>query len=195
MTRRIALIIGHPDPRPERFVRALAAAYRGGAHDAGHQTRRIDVAALDFPVLRQRDGWEHGPAPEAIRAAQETLAWADHVAIFYPMWLGSMPALLKAFLEQLLRPGFAFAYPEGGGMPRKLMKGKSARIVVTMGMPAIFYRVFFRAHSVKSLERNILGFCGFAPVRASLIGSVETPSAGVRDRWLARMEALGRAAR
>ena len=58
-------------------------------------------------------------------------------------------------------------------MPKKLLGGKSARIVVTMGMPSLFYRLYYRSHSVRSLARNILGFVGVKPVRVSLIGNVE----------------------
>ena len=104
-----------------------------------------------------------------------------------------MPALLKGFLEQVMRPGVAFRY-RAQGMPEKLLKGKSARIVVTMGMPGPLYEWFFRAHSLKSLERNVLGFVGVAPVRRSVVGMVEG-SAGHRDKWLARMRELGSQAR
>lgn len=73
-----------------------------------------------------------------------------------------------------------------------LLKGRSARLIVTMGMPAFFYRLYYRAHSLKSLKRNILEFCGIAPVRASLVGTVE--AAGHRELWLAKVQALGRKA-
>jgi putative NADPH-quinone reductase len=80
----------------------------------------------------------------AVEAGHEVrVAWADHLVIIYPLWLGSMPGMLKSFFEQLLRPGFAFAPAAGRGMPRKLLKGRSARIIVTMGMPALFYRWYF----------------------------------------------------
>ena len=46
-----------------------------------------------------------------------------------------------------------------------------------MGMPALVYRWYFRAHSVKSLERNILGMVGIAPVSETLIGTVGTMKA------------------
>jgi len=75
-----------------------------------------------------------------------------------------------------------------------LLKGRSARIVVTMGMPAWFYRLFYRAHSLKSLERNILKFCGIAPVRETLIGSVEASEAK-RKAALATLARLGREGR
>lgn len=60
-----------------------------------------------------------------------------------------------------------------------------------MGMPGLFYRVYFRAHSLKSLRRNVLGFCGMRPVRTSVIGLVEG-SAAHRRRWLERIAAAGR---
>jgi putative NADPH-quinone reductase len=76
-------------------------------------------------------------------------------------------------------------------MPAKLLKGKSARIVVTMGMPALAYRWYFRAHSLKNLKRNMLGFCGIAPIRESLFGLVETVSQARREKWLDKMYKLG----
>ena len=102
-----------------------------------------------------------------------------------------MPALLKAFFEQVARPGFAVGAASKGRPGRKLLGGRSARIVVTMGMPAFVYRWYFGAHSVKSLERNILRFAGIAPVRRSLVGLVEGP-VPQRRRWLERLASLGR---
>jgi putative NADPH-quinone reductase len=61
-------------------------------------------------------------------------------------------------------------------------------------MPAFVYRWYFRAHTVKALERNILGFVGFAPVHETLIGSVESIDDAGRGKWLERLAALGRRA-
>jgi putative NADPH-quinone reductase len=195
MTKRIAIIQGHPDPGGNRFGYALARAYADGAKAAGHELRVIDVAKLDFPLLRTKEDYEKGAPAESIRAAQETIRWAEHLVIFHPLWTGMMPALLKAFLEQTFRPGFAFAYPSGGGMPTKLLAGKSARIVVTMGMPAFVYRWFFGAHGLKSLKRSILGFCGIGPIKDSLIGMIEASDGRAREKWLAKMRAFGAAGR
>ena len=193
MTRRIAIIQGHPDPRGNHFGHALAEAYAQAAEAAGHEVRRVGIAKLDFPLLRTKKEFEKGKPPESVRAAQETIRWADHLVILYPLWLGGMPALLKAFLEQVFRHGFAMT-TEGRGWPKKLLKGKSARIVVTMGMPAFFYRWYFGAHSLKSLRRNILGFSGVGPIRACLIGTVEGSDAR-RRKWIEAMRALGRGGR
>jgi hypothetical protein len=58
-------------------------------------------------------------------------------------------------------------------------------------MPAFFYRLYYRSHSVKSLKRNILEFCGIGPVRTTLVGTVDGPL-GTREVWLAKMDRLGR---
>jgi putative NADPH-quinone reductase len=192
--RRILVLDGHPDARAARYLHALAAAYRKGAQAGGHEVRTISLAELQFPMLRSAEEFAGKADAAAVLEAQRALVWAEHVVILFPLWLGSMPALLKAFLEQVFRPGFAFAPGKRGGLPRKLLAGRSARIVVTMGMPSLFYRLVYRAHSLKSLERNILGFCGFKPVRASVIGMVEGGNATARRTWLERMSRLGQRA-
>ena len=189
MPKKILLIDGHPDALAERYVHALTKAYYDGARSRGHEVRSIIVSELEFPLLRTGEDFRSGIPPNAIRNCQEALAWADHVVILFPLWLGSMPVLLKGFLEQLLRPGFAFAASAGRGLPKELLAGKSARIIVTMVMPALFYRWYFRAHSLKSLERNILAFCGIRPIRG-VVGIVESIGAAGRGNWLARIQQL-----
>jgi putative NADPH-quinone reductase len=195
MPSRIVIIEGHPDPRPERLCHALAEAYAAGAAEAGHEVSRIKIAALDFPLLRSKDEFDRGAVPASLKAGQEAIAGADHLVIIYPLWLGTMPALLKGFLEQILRPGFAAGATTPGQPWRKLLTGRSARVVVTMGMPALVYRWFFLAHSLKSLERHVLKFCGISPVRETLFGMVEAVSAEKRGKWLEEMHRLGRDAR
>jgi putative NADPH-quinone reductase len=195
MARRIAIIQGHPDAQARHFGHALADEYAKGAEDGGHEVKRIEVATLDFPFLRTKEEFEHGILPDSIKQAQDTIKWADHLVIIYPLWLGSVPALLEAFFEQVFRPGFAFEYQKSGGMPKKLLAGKSARIVVTMGMPAFIYRWVFFAHSLKSLARNILGFSGIGPIRSSLIGSIDGMNERQRMERLDEMRGLGQLGR
>lgn len=192
MSKRIVVIQGHPDPAARHLGHALADSYAQGAQAAGHAVRRTSVAELDFPLLRSQKAWEEGPAPLNLRQAQEDIRWAEHLVIFFPLWLGDIPALLKGFLEQVARPGFAFKYSDGRtAFGEKGLKGRSARVVVTMGMPALVYRWYFRAHSVKSLERNILGFVGIAPVRETLIGMVGNLKREDGDKWLKKLRLLG----
>jgi putative NADPH-quinone reductase len=191
MSRRITIIQGHPDSHGRHFGHALADEYAKGAEDGRNDVRRIQVAEIDFPLLRTKEEFEHGVLPESIRQAQDAISWADHLVIIYPLWLGTMPALLKAFFEQVFRPGFAFIPAEAGRVPKKCLTGRSARIIVTMGMPAFVYRWYFLAHSLKSLERNLLGFAGIGPIKASIIGMVEGMSEKQRAAWLDEVRGLG----
>ena len=185
--KKTTIVQGHPDPSAGRLNRALAERYAEAAIAGGGEVRYVDVASLDFPLLRKPEDFYNGKAPDAIRAAQEDIAWADHLVFFYPLWMGDVPSLLKAFIEQTFRPGFAMAY--GARLPKGLLRGKSARLVVTMGMPAFFYSTMFGAHTVKAITLN-LQMCGIKPVRHTFIGGVGEACAKTRERWLNAMRTI-----
>ena len=195
MYHRIAIIQGNPSPTPTHFGHALADAYTAGATDGKHEVKRIDVAMLDFPFLTSKEEYEKGALPPSLVKAQDIIGWADHLVFIFPLWLGTMPAKLKAFLEQVLRPGFAVTAASETGWPKKLLRRKSARVVVTMGMPAFWYRWYFMAHGVRGLERNILGFCGIKPIRETFIGMIGAPRSESHEKWLDKMHLLGVEAR
>lgn len=192
--QKILIIEGHPDASAPHLCHALADAYAEGAHAGGREVRRTVLAKLDFPLLKSQQEWEHGSLPPELARAQTDIVWADHLLLIFPLWLGDMPALVKGFLEQVARPGFAFKAEGSNPFGHKALKGRSARVVVTMGMPAVAYRWYFRAHSLKALERNILGFVGIAPIHETLIGMVGKPGEGFEDadKWLAKLRKLGR---
>lgn len=192
-SQNILIIQGHPDVDQRHLGHVLADAYAQGATEAGHTVRRVDVATLDFPWLKSQKDWMDGDVPPSLAAAQDDIGWAEHIVLMYPLWLGDMPAVLKAFLEQIARPGFAFKKDGNNPFAGKGLTGRSARLVVTMGMPAVLYRWYFRAHSVKSLERNVLGFVGLAPIHHTLIGGVEQLGEAGVGRWEARMRSMGAA--
>lgn len=192
--QRILLIQGHPDALTRHLGHALEDAYAQGAQAAGHEVRRVSVAQLDFPLLRSQLAWDEDTLPPALAQAQTDIAWAQHIVLFFPLWLGDMPALLKGFLEQVARPGFAFKAEGDNPYAKKGLKGRSARVVVTMGMPALLYRWYFRAHSVKSLERNILGFVGISPVNETLIGMVDKLGDAGAQKWEGKLRKMGAAA-
>ncbi|MBZ9881099.1 NAD(P)H-dependent oxidoreductase [Mesorhizobium sp. CA10] len=192
MSRRILILIGHPDPSPDRLCRALASAYAEAAESAGHAVRKIDLASLDIPFLRTMQEFEHGSIPDSLREAADAVVWAEHLVFVFPLWLGTVPAMLKAFLEQVMRPGTAFAYPEQGeGFAKSLLRGRSARLIVTMGMPAAVYRIWFLSHGIAGMRRGILNFVGIRPVRETLLGMVANASDVKRASWLEQMQRLG----
>ena len=192
MAKKILLIQGHPDASESHLCHALASSYIAGAEESGHAVRQINVAELDFPLLRSQKDFETGTVPESLNSAQDDIIWSEHIVFVFPLWAGDMPALLKGFLEQIYRPSFTGA--SASHFAKKLLSGRSARVVVTMGMPALVYRWYFRAHSIKSLERNILGMVGIAPVHETLIGMTGDMKAADAAKWLGKLKRLGQQA-
>jgi putative NADPH-quinone reductase len=190
MSKRIFVIHGHPDASAVHFCHALADSYTQGAVLSGHSIRHCHVAALDFPLLRSQEDFEIGSLPTSLQSAQDDILWCEHLVIFFPLWAGGMPALLKGFIEQVFRPGFT------GGIrnpfAKKPLSGRSARVVVTMAMPALIYRWYFRAHGVKSLERNILGMVGIGPIDETLIGLTADMQAADAAKWLDKLMVMGK---
>jgi putative NADPH-quinone reductase len=190
MAQRILVIDGHPDPDRARLCHALADAYVKGARDTGKETRLITLADAAFPLLRTAREFAAAPEAPAILMARDDMLWAEHIVIVFPLWLGGAPALLRAFLEQVARGDFV-ASTSGRGIHQKL-KGRSARLIVTMGMPAFIYRLAFHAHGVKNIMQGVLGFGGIKPIALTLFGAVEAVGAQVQKARLAKVERIGR---
>lgn len=188
---RVVVIVGHA--RRETYCDALAEAYVRGAEAAGHEVVAFHTASMAFDPILRGAYRELQPLEPDLAQAHDAIAAADHLVLIFPLWLGTMPAIFKGFLERVLQP--EIFQPARAGKFVTPWKGKSARIVITMGMPAFIYRWYFGAHALKTLKHHILGFIGVAPIRSTLLGTIEGVSTQRRQRWLADMEALGRAAR
>lgn len=188
---KILVINGHPDPSPQRFAAALAGAYADGARAGGHTVDTLAVGTIALTFLKDAQEFATPAAPE-IATVQDKIRAAQHIVIVYPLWLGTMPARLKALLEQVARDHFLLAPSTSPrAWPQKMMTGRSARVIVTMGMPGFAYRLLFGAHSLKALEGCILRMSGFKPVRDTVFGAIES-SAERRQAMLAKVARLGR---
>ena len=190
--KNILIINANPDPAPERLSHALAQAYGAGAQEAGHHVRQIDIGNLDIPFLRTAAAFAAQPGERAIVDAQKAFSAADHLVFLYPLWLGGPPALLKAYMEQLACGQFLLRERKGG-FPQGALKGKSARVIVTMGMPPLVYRLVFGAHGAKAFNRSILGMAGIAPVRTSYFGGAAI-TAPRSSGLVSRIRDMGRSA-
>ncbi len=188
---KIAIIVGHS--RKDTYCEALGEAYRCGAAAGGHQVSLFVLSKMTFdPILH--DGYAKlQPLEPDMQAAHDAFLAADHLVLIFPLWLGTLPAIFKGFLERLLQPDLV--EPAKTGKFVKVLKGKSARVIMTMGMPGFIYRWYFGAHALKMLKRNILNFMGVSPVRATIHGMIDGVKPEKRQAWLAEAEALGRNAR
>ena len=158
---------------------------------AGHDVQLISVARLNFdPILHE--GYQgHQPPEPDLADAQDKIRWAQHLVFIYPMWAYMIPALLKGFFERTFTPAFAYAVKSSSPMKRGLLGGKSMRLIQTMGMPDLAYRLIYRAHGAKALK-SMLTFCGISPVRSTYFGMIEQGDPR-RKTYLAKTQALGQA--
>jgi len=190
MSRNITILYGHPDSSNERLCYALAKAYQDSAQLTGHAVRRINLSDFDLTSIKSSKDFNYGDVSEYIRNVQDAIKWADHILFIFPLWMGSMPGQFKMFLEQVFRPGFALDYSKKG-FPGKMLKGKSADIVVTMGMPTVAYNGFYFSHGIRNLRRNILYLCGIKPVHLTYFGGVDHVKAKTLTKWFEKMAYLG----
>jgi putative NADPH-quinone reductase len=187
--KRILIVVGNP--LRQTLCDALANEYAQGAESAGHRVTTVLLADLQFdPILREGYRREQKLEPELKAVAQE-LAACNHLVLVFPLWCGDMPALLKGFIERILQPDLIARQNTEGEMNWRLFSGKTAHIVMTMGMPASIYRFWYGAHALKLLKNNILKFIGIKPVRETLFGMVTTVAPAKRARWLRQMHQFG----
>lgn len=185
---RIFLLNGHPDPSPERFCSALIDAYADGARRSGHEVRRLDLGAMDFPFIKTAEQSNKGEvAPDALRV-QNALTWSDHIVLVFPLWLDDQPALLRALFEQVFRYGFVH---ENFDQTKKRLKGKTAHTIVTMGVSRWEYLTKSRAYGVRMLETGLWKYAGIKPVRRTLIGSVHSIDEAARKASLGKLRDAG----
>jgi NAD(P)H dehydrogenase (quinone) len=183
----IVIIVGQP--RANTYCEALGESYARGAKTAGHEATLFVISKLTFdPILHE--GFERvQPLEPDLQAAHDAMFMADHLVLIFPLWFGSLPALFKGFWERVLQPDW-MAQSKPGKHPQ-LLKGKSARIILTMGMPALVYRWWFGAHALKMLKHNMLSFMGVGPIRSTIYGSIEAIGLKGRQRRLKAVEILG----
>lgn len=185
----ILVIIGHPDP--ESYCSALAHAYMKGATGKAAQIRTIDLSQIAFDPNLKYGYRKRTELEDDLKEAQELIRWADHLVIVYPIWWGTMPAILKGFFDRVLLPGFAYKYREGSSLWDKLLTGKTAHLIVTMDTPSWYNRLIYWQAGHLVMKRNILKFCGIKPVKVTEISGVNASAEEKRKKWLEKVKQLG----
>lgn len=105
--------------------------------------------------------------------------------------VGTMPAILKGFIDRIFLPGFAFKYRNHSSLWDKLLKGKTAHLIVTSDTPSWYNKLIYRSAGHSVMKRNILQFCGITPVRITEVGPVKPSSEQQRAKWLNKVQRLG----
>lgn len=189
MSKKILVILGQP--QRHSYGGALAQAYAEGAKAAGAQVKEIYLGDLKFdPVGTVSPGQRADIEPELVEA-QAAIKWADHLVFVYPIWWGTIPALLKGFIERVFLPGFAVNFRQNSPWWDKLLAGRSARLIVTLNTPSWVYRWVFGRPGHNTMKKTILEFCGIKPVRITEIGPMKNSTEEKRKKWLEQVRRLG----
>ena len=194
MSQRIFILNGHPGPKS--ITRQATERYAAAAQAAGHTVRLSHLHDLTFDPDRGMAGYDNPkPLEPELEQALENLEWCSHFVLAFPMWWGSFPAKLKGWIDRVFAIGRTFTTRETTpiGLPKPLLTGRTARVVITSDTPGIYMRLAYGNAIQRQLRGQVLGFVGFKPVRISWFSSASDPKPGSVDKLLADMDTLGRA--
>ena len=187
--KNIVVINAHPDK--ESFCFALAESYKMGAYKSSANVKLIHLIDLKFnPILTFGYRKISELEPDLVQI-QEDILWANHLVFVYPNWWSTFPALLKGFIDRVFVPGFAFKYRENSPFWDKLLKGKTARLIVTMDTPIWYYWIINRNAGHNAMKIGVLEFCGIKPVKIKVFSGIKTSDEAKRKKWLNEVEQLG----
>jgi len=190
--RRITILLGveDKDTTPGR----LADAYERGAKESGHEVRRINIGDLKFDPLLHKGYKVIQELEPDLKRAQEDIRWCEHLVVVYPNWWSTMPAILKGFFDRAWLPGFAFHFHKGGGyMWDKLLKGRTANVIIIMNAAPLVERIF-NGDYTNEIRRGILKFAGFSPVHLTSFGPAEASTLEHKKTWEKKVLNMGRKA-
>lgn len=188
--KKILIINGHPNS--DSFNYGLFAAYKKGALAAGADIKEIVINKLEFNPNLQFGYQKRTELEPDLVEAWEKIKWADHLVWIHPVWWGGLPAITKGFIDRLFLPDFAFQYRENSLWWDKLLSGKTARIITTLDQPTWYYWFAYGRPSINQLKKSTLEFCGVKPVKVTCVGPIKNAELSSREKWLDKIEKLGK---
>lgn len=192
MTLKISIILAHPNPAS--FNHAIARAASQTLQDQGHQVYWHDLYAEGFdPVLPGEEIDQAAPLPEFLQGHCREISQADGLVIIHPNWWGQPPAILKGWIDRVLRPGVAYQFLEGDGgegVPVGLLRARAALVFNTSNTPRLRELAAF-GDPLETIWKNcILGLCGVSPFFRQNFEVVVTSTPGQRAGWLKEVQEI-----
>jgi putative NADPH-quinone reductase len=189
---KISLILAHP--RPGSFNHAIASTAARVLHEAGHSVSVHDLYAEAFdPLLLSEETPRDVQLPDDIVQHCSEITAADGIIIVHPDWWGMPPAILKGWIDRVLRPGVAYQFAEtdsGEGIPAGLLKAKTAIVFNTSNTPRQREIEVFGDPLERLWKDCVLTFCGVPVVHRRMFGVVVTSTDAQRKAWLEEVSRL-----
>lgn len=189
---KISIILAHPDVGS--FNHAIAKTAVEALLRAGHAVNFHDLYAEEFdPVLPAGEIPAGAALPSPIAEHCREIAEAEGIVIVHPNWWGQPPALLKGWIDRVIRPGVAYNFLEGDsgeGVPAGLLRAKTAIVFNTSNTHAEREKAAF-GDPLELIWRNcVFALCGVADLHREVFGVVVTSTEEQRNAWLDRVRSL-----
>jgi putative NADPH-quinone reductase len=189
---KVSVILAHP--HPGSFNHAIAAAVMQALRENRHDIVYHDLYAERFdPVLLYeeipRDAW----LDPVISAHCREIAAAEGIVIIHPDWWGQPPAILKGWVDRVLRPGVAYRFLEGdqgGGVPVGLLQAKAALIFNTSNTPRDRELEAFGDPLERLWKDCIFSLCGVPVIHRRMFSMVVTSTEEERRHWLGEVQGM-----
>ena len=191
---KISVILAHPDPGS--FNHAIARAVVDELQSCGHVVTFHDLYRERFdPFLRAEElDSKARPLPDLAELCEEA-AVADGFVIVHPNWWGQPPAILKGWVDRVLRAGVAYQFVDGDdgeGVPVGLLRAKAAIIFNTSNTPKQREDCVFGDPLEAIWKKCIFELCGVRSVDRRVFRVVVKSTPAERDAWLANAQELVR---
>ena len=188
-TKNILILNGHPDEKS--FNHALAMAYYKGARQANSNVSIIHLRDLKFNPNLQYGYRKRTDLESDLLSSIEKIKEADHIVWVFPMWWYGYPALLKGFIDRTFLPGITYDFEKGKSTPKKLLQGKSSRIIITADTPRWYDRLVMGSPAINQFKKGTLQFCGIRSVKVTYISPIKNSKERDRKKWLNKVTEIG----
>jgi NAD(P)H dehydrogenase (quinone) len=183
---QISIILAHPDPGS--FNHAIAQTAIAALKENGHTVFFHDLYQEKFdPLLQQNEIAKDALLPPAIKQHCAEISVADGIVIVHPNWWGQPPAILKGWVDRVIRPGVTYEFLEGDageGIPKGLLKAQSVLIFNTSNTESQREKNVF-GDPLETIWKNcIFGLCGVTNFQRRMFNVIVTSTEGMRKKWL-----------
>ena len=186
----VSLILGHPTLGS--FNHAIVATAMEALRANGHHCRFHDLYREGFdPVMTSGEIPKDAPLPPAIEEHCREIDDADGIIIVHPNWWSAPPAILRGWVDRVLRAGRAYNFVpdgQGGAKPVGLLKASVGLVFTTANTPHDKELQRFGDPLQTHWIKVVFGLCGVTETERWDFSPVITSTPEQRRAWLLEVE-------